>query len=582
MFAICVEFLQGRVAAARTDNPTRLEWPIHPGRLFMAMVSACYESDGGQSELETLRWLESLDSPMIEAPAAYERLSSLDRDRAAPCTTFVVVNDAFGTKEDPLYRGKQPRTFASGYVGEGVLRYVFAADLDDVRSESLERLCESIVRIGHSSSLVRCWVETVLVDRIEQSGEDAEEHCESYQLWFPQDWSRDDRAGAAVLDQRSMRTVSAGTLDRLDRAFNWDAVQAYNELALVADVKPATKESKAAMKELKAKFPGAPRDCPMSVPPSINTYTGYRLLGPVQRLPSLRTDFDPAMIVLAIDDGNSVGLESSVPLIEALRGKILSDHDGPQPSWLTGHDADGTATAENHLAFVPLAHVGKATKVASDASRVWSTKLPQTQRKHGTKPRANIYDGHVMGLALVLPRGLSREQSGGAFAEMLYDDLGETKSIELVAGRVGEFLLSREQRSRPPIALNLDTWTKPSLIWASVTPVVLDRHPKNDAVKDPRGWRAEVTDTVIRSCGHVGIEADAIDTIRIGPHGMVSGVPSARPSRGFPLLPSTSNKPSRQQVHVVIQFKRPLTGPLILGAGRFRGYGFFKPVEVQS
>ena len=40
MFTIAVKFIEGRVVAARPDNPNQLEWPIEPARLFMAMVAA--------------------------------------------------------------------------------------------------------------------------------------------------------------------------------------------------------------------------------------------------------------------------------------------------------------------------------------------------------------------------------------------------------------------------------------------------------------------------------------------------------------------------------------------------------------
>ena len=42
--------------------------------------------------------------------------------------------------------------------------------------------------------------------------------------------------------------------------------------------------------------------------------------------------------------------------------------------------------------------------------------------------------------------------------------------------------------------------------------------------------------------------------------------------------PAKEGVAPRQQVHVLVQFPCELQGPLLLGAGRFRGYGFCKPL----
>ena len=46
----------------------------------------------------------------------------------------------------------------------------------------------------------------------------------------------------------------------------------------------------------------------------------------------------------------------------------------------------------------------------------------------------------------------------------------------------------------------------------------------------------------------------------------------------MPWLPGKEGTAPRQQVHVLIQFPCEVQGPLLLGAGRFRGYGFCKPL----
>jgi CRISPR-associated protein Csb2 len=41
---------------------------------------------------------------------------------------------------------------------------------------------------------------------------------------------------------------------------------------------------------------------------------------------------------------------------------------------------------------------------------------------------------------------------------------------------------------------------------------------------------------------------------------------------GFPQL-----RKDKFQVHVAVEFATPVEGPVLLGAGRFRGYGLMRP-----
>lgn len=561
MFTICIEFLQGRVATATPSDSSVLEWPVEPARLFMAMVAAHFESDGDEKQSEMLRWFEALPSPTIHAPTVFKR---------TVCTTFVVVNDAFGSKQDPLARNKKPRTFASGYVGDAVSRYHYEADISDQQSKLLSRNLANVVRIGHSSSLVRCWLETETTEHAMENTPD-----DDAEFWTP----TDVRSLSQTTDSRRMRVARGGTLTLLDRFVNRAAIEEYDELAQQAFVAKATKESRAAKKEIKTRYPnGSPQPRPIK----IETRQLYAKVESTTESNVQRTEFDPGLIVLSLVDGNRMGLESTAKVCEALRNCLLKDNDGPAPAWLSGHDANGSATKQTHLAFVPLAHVGRSTSVDVFPEPSNDDETPQRKRSRRDRNRDNIYDGHLLGLAIVLPRDVADADANTRLASSIYGDDGDAKDIELTLGRLGKWTVRREDRDRCPIALTPETWTRASHTWATVTPIVLDRFPKQDRAKDPTGWRAEVESIVRRSCTHIGIDADDIHAVRIGPHGMVSGVPSSRPDRGFPMLAGSDGKTRRMQTHAVIQFKHPVLGPVIIGSGRFRGYGFCKPVEVQS
>jgi CRISPR-associated protein Csb2 len=169
--------------------------------------------------------------------------------------------------------------------------------------------------------------------------------------------------------------------------------------------------------------------------------------------------------------------------------------------------------------------------------------------------------------------------------DFLFDELGEPKEINLTLGDWGELTLIRDDRVNPPRTLSPETWSKASTVWATVTPIVLNRHPKADRKVDRLAWNDEVVAMIHQSCGHIGIGRDdgvTIRSIRLGVHGFLTGVPSSRPERGFPLLTHSDGKTRRMQTHAVIEFDQPVRGPVLLGAGRFRGYGLCKPVGVSS
>ena len=117
-------------------------------------------------------------------------------------------------------------------------------------------------------------------------------------------------------------------------------------------------------------------------------------------------------------------------------------------------------------------------------------------------------------------------------------------------------------------------------MWASVTPVVLDRHPKHDPSSargsEREAWRQEVAESVIESCGRIGLPAPVrIDIDKTSWH---RGAPRARPGPGgMPWLSSKTGH-AKQQVHVLLEFGCEVQGPVLLGAGRYRGYGLCKPL----
>ena len=231
----------------------------------------------------------------------------------------------------------------------------------------------------------------------------------------------------------------------------------------------------------------------------------------------------------------------------ALHKTIISACD-PAPEWISGHTEDKQPSQFPHIALLPLAFVGQ-----------------------------EYADGHLMGIALAIPKSIESRERGMALRGLLYDENGLAKAVALRLGNLGVWTLTRETRPTPPLTLHPKTWTKRSNVWASVTPIVLDRHPKSDYVKDRSGWTMEVTEIIALSCVRQGLpEPISIDVDTTSWH---RGAPRAvsGKSAGFPIMPVKNGQPSRQQVHAWLQFSQPVEGPLLLGAGRYRGYGFCRP-----
>jgi CRISPR-associated protein Csb2 len=244
----------------------------------------------------------------------------------------------------------------------------------------------------------------------------------------------------------------------------------------------------------------------------------------------LAGDFAGDFLILRRVSGNHLGLVSTLALTGAMRGAAMASSAQPPCEILSGHTADGKPTRRAHVAYVPLADVG---------------------HEHA--------DGHLLGIAAILPLGLSPAES-----EKCVRAIAQVQHLTL--GRIGTWDLEGEGADgEGRVALNSQTWLAPSRRWASVTPVVLDRFPKKDG---------DAEESVARACERVGLPRPAAVTVH--PVSLHLGVPTARE---FPSLPAKEGIPSRWHAHAAIVFADDVAGPVLLGAGRFRGYGFFRPLR---
>ncbi len=192
MLTLGIRYLNGFVVASHGRHEL-LEWPPHPGRFFMALVAAHYETGADPAEREALLWLERLsEPPEVHAPEACPRTT---------VTQYVPVNDKTGPSTAPMHslpltRDRKDRTFARAWLtGDTAFVHWPQADPPPGIRAALEALCAKTTRIGHSSSLVQVWL--------------ADQPSASLPRWVP------DSARATI----PMRVPVPGTLQALDEDF---------------------------------------------------------------------------------------------------------------------------------------------------------------------------------------------------------------------------------------------------------------------------------------------------------------------------------------------------------------------------
>ena len=304
------------------------------------------------------------------------------------------------------------------------------------------------------------------------------------------------------------------------------------------------REQRRHIKELKGqlaeRFPeGRPRK-PMPPPPG--RWQGYARSREVPSGSTSQTIFDPRIVVLDVG-GRRVSLPATLKLTAALRGLLMSECPSqPPPEWFSGHAADGRPTTAPHLALAPLPFAGA--------------------------PHA---DGRIMGLALILPRAVPRQDGGRVLDSILHaSGTGLPREHRLFDGQWLECTVAVDTRERTPSNLDPRTWTRPSRTWASVTPVVLNRHFDGDDRWD------RTTESVKDACQHIGLPRPA--EVLLHPVSLVEGVPHARE---FPRLTRKRDHGRQSHAHAVIVFDEPVAGPMLIGAGRFRGYGLCRPMDQR-
>jgi CRISPR-associated protein Csb2 len=220
---------------------------------------------------------------------------------------------------------------------------------------------------------------------------------------------------------------------------------------------------------------------------------------------------------------------------------------------LSGHQPGSGRPYEGpHVAFIGLPYVGH-----SNAS------------------------GAVFGLAAVLPREADGRQ--GTDSDFIRRILYRIDSVPFRGQPVPLERLKAGDLSRPGL---LDTlrparWCRSAKVWASVTPVALDKYPgflfgrarkTDDEVARTEKALAEARASLRQSCVNIGLPAPVgVDLARY------SWVEPSPPVSAFVSPKRAHQKPLHVLAHVRLDFDEEVRGPVLLGRQRYLGLGLFHP-----
>jgi len=246
------------------------------------------------------------------------------------------------------------------------------------------------------------------------------------------------------------------------------------------------------------------------------------------------------MIVFEREGGVPDRSESLLSVTSALRASLLDRSPvQPAPASISGHGDT------SHIAYIALPFVNHR--------------------------RA---DGSLKGFAIVLPRGLSETDQLIIF--------GALNGFTELRGKGGVKWQIRRCVDEVALAtLSEYTWTKEARVWASVSPVLLDRFPKplktgeSTSANAPEYKPGDSPEEIIAdACERVALPRP--QAVRLHKNSLVLGVP---PSTRFRLR-RRKNEAPRPASHAIIEFPYAVRGPVLLGAGRYFGLGLFLPLPA--
>ena len=520
MIALRLELLTGRYVASEFNDRNRAEWPPHPARVFSALVAAHYEGGEPEQGEAALRWLEAQPPPQLCFSPASARDSKIH---------YVPVND---------------KAISDARQVENAWAKVFAAGDAKQSAKAESQLAKAYAKVSAPDEKLSKNAPEVAAHLLPAT---RTRQPRTFPTVIPTDpvvhfvWEQaPTQAVRSGLDAIAAALVRVGHSSSLVAACWLDAAP---EPTWVPDPKGGETlrwVGPGQLDALRALHGRAPYSEQRVMPFAVARYR------PARRSVAIASScFAANFIVLRRIEGPRLPIVATEALADGVRRALMSHADDPSPPLISGHERDGKPLERTHLAVVPLAYVGG---------------------RHAS--------GDLLGVALVPPADASLDDLRPLFAAVgrweaaTGGDADEPRSV-LTLGSLGRWLLERNLEIAPLRNLRESTWTRASRSWASVTPVVLDRHP-GSLRRDREQAVQRMNATIATACLRIGLPAP----IEIE----LSAAPFFRGSDKAARFRRRRGKDDpRPMIHARLRFEDEVVGPVLLGAGRFRGLGLFRP-----
>ncbi len=571
-----VSYLTGRSVASTYNDRERAEWPVHPARLYSALVATWAETDRPDpAERTALEWLAALDAPSIYASDASHR-------QVVP--HFVPVNDVAVLDGYERQRAKQAEVAAalteakvaheralSGGDKKAIDKAAKAVAREEKKLQSGRRKLEVLLLADQQAYEPGRQPNTGVLNAAALIPERRGKQPRTFPSVSPADpivfvrWEAEPseldehKPALAQLASRVVRVGHSASLVscRVAEACptpTWEPNDEGDEVLRVPgpDQFSQLRESFERHKEVE------PRVLPCR-------FQRYRRAGGEAHQDAVATScFSDDWIVFRQIRGRRLAPQSCVSAARAMRGALMKHVGAQAPSLLSGHSDDGKPLERPHLAIVPLPFVG---------------------HEHAT--------GELLGVALVFPRtgdeaernAILRAIGSWESEQRLIDDdeLVDTPPLELVMGRAGAIEVERIEWGLAPLkTLRPPSWCRASHSWVTATPIALDRNPGDLSSRDPNQARAAyeaAEQSIALACERIGLPAPSY--VQVHPSVPLHG---AYKARTYPAFPTDPKKNQRVKVHARIEFPVRVSGPILLGAGRYYGLGlcFPQPTEPRA
>lgn len=549
MLAIEFELLTGRYAATAHNDRSRAEWPPHPARIFSALVAAHYEGrDPCPRERAALEWLEQQPPPSMAVPlegVAFRDVKSVYvpiNDVSAIGDLDKRRRDAEDQLNDALRSGASSRDVKELHRKLGKAQKTIDADIAALGDEN-----------GKRTDSERAAAGALLPERRSRKARTFPVAVPPTSL-FTLVWPDSEPGGhLPALRELAACVTRLGHSSSLVRCCVRDTVPSLT-LEPRADGDWVLRTiGPGQLARLDHEFERHQGVEPRTLPARPQRYGKVAIAAPqFAPLRGAFSDHEADWVVFERVGGARLLSSRGVALARALRAALLEQAGRLNlqlPPCLSAH-RDGQPTASPHVAFVPLAYVGSAH---ADAS--------------------------IQGIAVVLPRTVTREER--TLVQTLIaeweSNRGEQGLLTLAAPELPEWRCERVLAATK-WTTSRATWTRPSKLWRSATPMALDRNPGNLRSGNPavvRRVEQEAGRAIAAACSYQGLP----EPVRIQ-FGFTPFVAGAQRADAF----AARSKPTghaRVRLHVQLEFEQRVAGPLMLGANRYFGGGLCLPCTPE-